>query len=126
MDDIRWETSWNDVYMGTSIRDEVEKMVMTWHHLTFGHPCPLDAEEFIESYHTAIVLWIRALDLSGVNGHPMIVKQALVNATRDGYVEMGGRALTFNDIREKALEAGVDYMIDAWLSGAPLEYVLAE
>lgn len=126
MDDLRWEVSWDDVYLTSSVQEEVEKMVETWHHLTFGHRCPLDAEEFIGAYNTAIALWIRALDLHGVNGHPMIVRKALVQSTRDGYVQMGGRYVTFHDFRDQALEAGVDYMIDAWLSGVPLEYVLAD
>lgn len=82
----------------------------------------------------AEAIWLDTL-LHSVVGHHRVINDKFVDALEIALGEFDGdpdkatyqgRRLDWALFAEIGEEAGVDYRIDAWLSGVPLEYVLAE
>jgi hypothetical protein len=82
----------------------------------------------------AEAIWLDTL-LHSVDGHHSVINDFFIYALEIALGEFDGdpdkatyqgRKLDWSLFAEIGEEAGVDYRIDAWLSGVPLEYVLAE
>ena len=105
------------------VRGELYDYDEGWKVLGMGHPVPegMDVKlAFLQAHR----IWLKAIK-PFITGHPMIVSAAFTSAIY-GPIEVSGKTMDFGDFAEYGLAGGVDYMIDAWLSGVPLEYVLAE
>lgn len=94
-----------------------------WDRLGLGNALP-DGMSYREASNAVRPLWFRAIR-GKVSGHPFIVNGAFFRSMW-GPIEVSGKTITFDDFEQFALAGGVDYMIEAWLSGVPVDYIIAD
>lgn len=81
-------------------------------------------------------IWLDAIR-HNLRGHHRVINSFFIEALKaeigaPGYerqfdeITYNGKRIDWSVFEEVGEEAGVEHMIDAWLSGVPLEYVIAE